>query len=86
MCRVYCAIISMGLVEIKGLGMITSYDKAVVALFMAAIFFINKWFNTSIVVDPVLVGQVIMVMTPGLVYLFPNKAKIPAGDSAQSGV
>lgn len=56
--------------------MVTSFDKAVVALIMALIFFANKFFNTSIAVDEQTVSSVVMALTPIVVYLFPNKGQV----------
>lgn len=56
--------------------MVTSFDKAVVALIMALIFFANKFFNTSIAVDEQTVSSVVMALTPIVVYLFPNKGPV----------
>lgn len=53
--------------------MITSFDKAIVALIMAGVFLINTFFNTSLTVDVATVNSIAAVLTPLLVWLIPNK-------------
>lgn len=54
--------------------MITSFDKAIVALIMVGVFFVNTFFNTSLTVDVATVNSIAAVVTPLLVWLVPNKS------------
>lgn len=53
--------------------MITQFDKALVAVIMAAIFFANEYFNAGLTVDPTVINQIVAVLTPVLVWAIPNK-------------
>lgn len=53
--------------------MITSIDKALVAVIMAVIFFANEYLNAGLTVDPALVNQIVAVATPILVWAIPNR-------------
>lgn len=53
--------------------MITSIDKALVAVVMAVIFFANEYFNAGWVIDQAVVTQLVAVATPILVWAIPNK-------------
>lgn len=53
--------------------MITTFDKALVAIIMAGVFFANELFNAGLTVDPGLVNNIVAVLTPLLVWAVPNK-------------
>lgn len=53
--------------------MISSYDKAWVALIMAALSILNLKFGINLGLDEATVTAIIAVLTPFFVYLVPNK-------------
>lgn len=53
--------------------MFTSFDKALVALVMAVLYFANYFGIFSAVVDPAAIEKIIVALTPFFVYFFPNK-------------
>ena len=56
--------------------MFTSLDKALVALIMAVVYFLNTFFGVSLGIDPATLSTIVVAITPILVYLLPNKPKI----------
>ncbi len=58
--------------------MFTTYDKAIVAIVMGVCFLLNSWFHISIpgFITADNVTQVLGILTPILVYVFPNKATL----------
>ena len=55
--------------------MITTFDKALVAIVMGVLFILNSVFGVSFGFTEAQVGGVIGILTPILVYLIPNAAK-----------
>ncbi len=55
--------------------MFTRFDKALVALIMAAVYMANTFLNAGITLDPAKVEAVIVALTPIMVWLVPNRAK-----------
>jgi hypothetical protein len=53
--------------------MFTSIDKAIVALVMAVIYFLNTYLNTGITISPEAVNALVLAILPFLVYFIPNK-------------
>ncbi len=53
--------------------MFTSIDKALTALVLAALYLLNALFGVSIGLDPDLVSNIIVALSPVLVWLIPNK-------------
>ncbi len=53
--------------------MFTSFDKAIVAIIMGALYIANSVFGINLGFTEAQVGAVIGVLTPILVYIFPNK-------------
>ncbi len=56
--------------------MYTSMDKALVGLIMALIYLVNNVFGVNLQIDVSLVNNIIVAVTPFLVWLIPNKKKI----------
>lgn len=52
--------------------MFTSFDKAIVAIVMGGLFILNSVFHINLGFTPEQVGAVIGVLTPLLVYFWPN--------------
>lgn len=65
--------------------MITSFDKAIVAVIMAGVFLANTFLNTNWSVDAATVNSIAAVLTPILVWLVPNKQPVAPVDSSKSG-
>lgn len=59
--------------------MFTSVDKAIVALIMAICFLLNTWFHVSIpgFITADNITQLLAVLTPIVVYWWPNKPPSP---------
>ena len=55
--------------------MFTSMDKAIAALIMAIIYLLNNYLATSIDVMPETVQNIVVVLSPLIVWLTPNKKK-----------
>lgn len=53
--------------------MITSYDKAIVALILGGVFLINNLTSFHFAVSPDTANTIAGLLTPVLVYLVPNK-------------
>lgn len=53
--------------------MITSYDKAIVALILGGVFLINNLTSFHFAVSPDTANTIAGLLTPILVYLVPNK-------------
>lgn len=53
--------------------MFTSFDKALIAVIMGALYILNSVFGINLGFTEAQVGTVIGVLTPILVYLIPNK-------------
>lgn len=53
--------------------MFTTFDKALVALVMAALSILNLKFGINLGLDETTVTAIIAAITPLLVYLWPNK-------------
>lgn len=51
-----------------------AYNKAIVAVLMAAIAVANTFFNTSLAVDAATVNTVAALITPVLVWAIPNRS------------
>lgn len=56
--------------------MFTSLDKAIVALVMALVYIFNNLFGVNIGLDPAVVNNIVVALTPILVWLIPNR-KLP---------
>lgn len=54
--------------------MFTSIDKAMTALVMAVLFLLQAAFGINIGLTEVQVASIMMVLTPVLVWLIPNKS------------
>ena len=53
--------------------MLTSLDKALVAVVMGILSILNLAFGISFGLDPAVISSIIAALTPVLVYLIPNK-------------
>lgn len=53
--------------------MFTSFDKALVALIMGALYILNSAFGISLGFTEAQVASVIGILTPIIVYMIPNK-------------
>lgn len=54
--------------------MFTSVDKAIVALVMAVVFLVNNFTGWHVGFTPEIVNGFVGVLTPILVYFWPNRA------------
>lgn len=54
--------------------MFTSYDKALTALILAALYLLNNLLGIHVGIDEGTIAGVITAITPILVWLVPNKA------------
>lgn len=54
--------------------MFTSIDKALIALVMAALYFVQKFTGMTFGIGEDAIASIIAVITPLLVYLIPNKS------------
>lgn len=53
--------------------MFTSYDKALTAIVMAVLYFVNNYTGIEIGIDEGVVNAIIVALSPFLVWLIPNK-------------
>ena len=53
--------------------MFTSFDKALIAVVMGGLYILNSVFGVTLGFTEAQIGAVIGVLTPVLVWLFPNK-------------
>ena len=55
--------------------MVTSIDKALVALIMSVIYILNTYYGFHLGVSEEMLNMIVSVFTPFLVYLVPNKKR-----------
>ncbi len=58
--------------------MITTFDKAIVALILGAVFLINNLTSFHFAVSPETANAIAGLLAPILVYLVPNKPSAPS--------
>lgn len=58
----------------KGTTVISTVDKAIVSLVMAALFLLNRFAGIDLGISEATVTTIIAAATPVLVYLVPNKS------------
>ena len=56
--------------------MFTTWDKALTAIIMGLIYFANTYLGLNFGIDEALLNQIIVVLTPLLVWLVPNKKQV----------
>lgn len=55
--------------------MYTQFDKAIVAVIMAVVTFVQKKFNINLGLDEGTLTNILIALTPILIYFFPNLPK-----------
>lgn len=58
--------------------MLTEFDKALVAIIMGAAYFVNHYTSIHLGFTEQEVSNAIIVLTPVVVWFFPNKQKVSA--------